>query len=561
MRTFTVLLPFGGIGAGALGFKRVSVRLCGVEARFRVIGGIDFDDNASKDFLYLVDAPSLSADIGRLSAHELRLLAGDECPDVIFFSPPCKGASGLLSEKNARTAKYKAMNGLALTWLRLMFETWADKPALILLENVPRLKSRAGDMLRKLRGMLRRAGYVLHDGFHDCGELGGLAQHRRRYLLVARLPSKCPPLLYQPPKRRVRGCGEVLGALPMPEDPRGGPMHKLPNLSWLNWVRLALIPAGGDWRDLPGVLAEGESRREKFKRHAVEQWDEPVGTVGGSGSNGVENVADPRVDAALPSSRNPRTHHNKYRVERWDGPAHTVIGATRPGSGAPAVADPRPTQAWFGGILGVKPWSQPIGVVTGNANASTGAFSVADPRVGEVKRAFDHGYAVLRWDEPSPTVAGGSYPGQGAYSVSDPRLDCEPRAGAWGVLDWREAASTITGHARVDNGRFAIGDPRKPPPFLPVIVAEDGTWHRPLTTLELAALQSIPTTVRGEPLKLAGSTIRGWRERIGNAVPTDAAEAIATQMLTALLQASLGTFSLSANGAVWVRPDEIGAEA
>ncbi|MBX3203204.1 MAG: DNA cytosine methyltransferase, partial [Labilithrix sp.] len=512
------------------------------------------------------------------------------------FSPPCKGASGLLSEKSAKTPKYRAMNGLALSWLRLMFAAWDDKPALVLLENVPRLKVRAGGMLRKLKSMLRQAGYVLHEGFHDCGELGGLAQRRRRYLLVARLPSKCPPILYQPPKRRVRGCGEVLSTLPIPEDPRGGPLHKLPNLSWLNWVRLALIPAGGDWRDLPGVLAEGESRREKFKRHRVEPWTEPTGTIGGSGSNGVENVADPRV--ALPCANNPRAHHNKYRVERWDEPAHTVIGATRPGSGAPAcadprgaelfgnvdrvrgweqpagtvtsspapssgggaVADPRPQQPWFGSVLGVKDWADPSNVVTGNARAPTGAFSVADPRAGEVKRAFDHGYAVLRYDEPSPTVAGGSYPGQGAYSVSDPRLKCKPRAGAWGVLGWREAAATITGHARVDNGRFAIGDPRKPPPFLPVIIAEDGTWHRPLTTLELAALQSIPTIVRGAPLKLAGNTVRGWRERIGNAVPTDTAEAIAGQMLVALLQAKLGAFALSA-GAVWVRPIEIGAHA
>ena len=556
--TFTALFPFGGMGPGALGFKRASARLLGASACFEVIGGIDFDDDASKDFVYLVDAPSLTADIATLQPAELVAFAGRRCPDVVFFSPPCKGASGLLSEKSAKTAKYRAMNGLALSWLRLMFAAWDDRPALVLLENVPRLKIRAAGMLRKLKSMLRQAGYVLHDGFHDCGELGGLAQHRRRYLLVARLPSKCPPLLYQPPKRRVRGCGEVLGTLPVPEDPRGGPLHRPPNLSWLNWVRLALIPAGGDWRDLPGVLAEGESRRQKFKRHRVERWEEPTGTIGGSGSNGVENVADPRV--GLPCANNPRAHHNKYRVERWDAPAHTVIGATRPGSGAPSVADPRPQQPWFGSVLGVKGWDEPSGVVTGNARAPTGAFSVADPRSGEVKRAFDHGYAVLRFDEPSPTIAGGSYPGQGAYAVADPRLECKPRAGAWGVLGWSEAAATITGHARVDNGRFAIGDPRKPPPFLPVIIAEDGTWHRPLTTLELAALQSIPTIVRGEPLKLAGNTVRGWRERIGNAVPTDTAEAIAGQMLVALLQAKLGTFALSA-GAVWVRPIEIGAHA
>jgi hypothetical protein len=77
--------------------------------------------------------------------------------------------------------------------------------------------------------------------------LAGLAQHRRRFLLVARLKKSVPCFIYQPPKKRVRGCGEVLGALPLPEDESAGELHKLPKLSWLNWVRLALIPAGGDW--------------------------------------------------------------------------------------------------------------------------------------------------------------------------------------------------------------------------------------------------------------------------------------------------------------------------
>jgi site-specific DNA-cytosine methylase len=271
------------------------------------------------------------------------------------MSPPCKGASGLLSETKAATAKYQTMNRLAVVWTEKMLAAWTSPPKLVLLENVPRLKKRAAAMVRELRARLRSAGYVFSDGFHDCGELGSLAQHRRRYLLVARHTPSVAPLLYQPPKRRVRACGEVLGEMPMPEDPNAGRMHKLPKISWLNWVRLALIPAGGDWRDLDGVLADGEPRRAKFKRKRVERWEKPTGTIGGPGGNGVENVADPRV--ALPSAGKPNTHNNKYRVEDWKKPAHTVIGATRPGSGAPAIADPR------------------------------------------VESAFDHGYAVLDWRE------------------------------------------------------------------------------------------------------------------------------------------------------------------
>jgi site-specific DNA-cytosine methylase len=479
---YTAFFPFGGAGGGALGFSRAEVRMLGQTARFRILGGLDVDPGACKDFEYLTGVPQACVDIAQLTAADVRRIAGASAPDVVFLSPPCRGASGLLSETLARSPKYQEMNELALVWIRLMLASWDTPPKLVLLENVPRLRKRAPAMLRQVRKLLNAAGYVCSDGFHDCGELGGLAQHRRRYLLVARHRRQVPPLLYQPPRRRVRACGEVLGPLPLPEDLRGGPMHRLPKISWLNWVRLALIPAGGDWRDLPGALTAQEERREKFNGVlGVTHWEEPSGTVTGASRpcNGNFSVADPRLAMAACKEG---AHHNKYRVEKWDGASHTVIGATRPGSGAPSVADPR------------------------------------------VKFAFDHGYMVLPWGEPSPTVAGKSHPGNGAYSVADPRLTCEPRAGAYGVMSWEEAAGTVTGAACIDNGRFAVGDPRKPPSSLPVIIAADGTWHRPLTTLELAVLQGFPAEIDGQPLKLSGTSSSAWRERIGNAVPAPAAE-------------------------------------
>lgn len=597
-RTFTALFPFGGIGGGALGFSSASTRLFGREAAFRVIGGIDFDAPSCRDFTMLTGAPSLCADIAKLTPEGLRMLA-PECPDVVFLSPPCKGASGLLSAKKAKTKKYREMNRLALRWLELMLATWQQRPKLVLLENVPRLRQRAAGMLRRVRRLLRAAGYVFTDGYHECGELGGLAQVRRRYLLVARDPRQVPALLYQPPKKRVRACGEVLGPLPLPGAEEGGPMHRLPRLSWLNWVRLALIPAGGDWRDLDAVLRDGQPRREVFRRHHVERWTDPSVTIAGSGSNGPSAVADPRL--ALDSCR-PDRHHNKYRVEGWDKPAHTVVGATRPGSGAPSVAD----QRFGGGRMGVLPWAEPAKTVVGESLPSNGSASVADPRLEQlrVKTGFDHAYGVLRFDEPSSTVAGGSDAGQGAYSVADLRFRCEPRAGAYGVADfakpagtvtgslnvdngqgavadpreldpealrmqreyfrgylgvigWEEAAGTITGSARPGTGSFAVADPRKAPERFPIIIAADGTWHRPLTTLELAALQGFPTVVDGKPLKLDGDASGAWRERIGNAVPPPAAQAIAERMLVCLLQAELGGFSLAGTDTpVWISPEE-----
>lgn len=550
-RVYTALFPFGGIGGGALGFQRAAAHLLGHEARFRVIGGIDFDKASGQDFERIVGAPSLCADIAHLSAIDLRQLC-PEAPDVVFLSPPCKGASGLLGAEKAKTAKYQAMNRLALDWIELMLTAWDGLPRLVLFENVPRLKQRAASMLTKVRSLLRAAGYVFHDGFHDCGELGGLAQRRRRYLLVARLQSSVPPLLYQPPKKRVRGCGEVLGLLPLPGAASAGPMHVLPNLSWLNWVRLALIPAGGDWRDLDGVLRGGQPRREVFKRHGVLDWNEPSATVAGSGSNGPSAVADPRAKEWF---------GNALKVRGWEEPASTVTGGNSPSNGGGSVADPRLSFTFSDQAhrnkFKVAAWDDAAPSVIGATRPGSGAPSVADPRIPgadviRVTKAYDHGYGVLRWDEPSSTVAGGSQVGQGAYSVADLRFKGEYYNGTYGVMSWQEAAGTITGSARIDTGRFVVADPRKPPDFTPVIIAADGTWHRPLTTLELAALQGFPVTLDGQPLVLTGKSITGWRERIGNAVPPPAAQAIAEQMLVTLLQADLGAFTLASGGDVWV---------
>jgi site-specific DNA-cytosine methylase len=165
-------------------------------------------------------------------------------------------------------------------------------------------------------------------------------------------------------------------------------------------------------------------------------------------------------------------------------------------------------------------------------------------------------YGVNDWLEPAPAVTGSaSVTGSnGVAAVADPRLGCEPRSGTYGVLGWEEAAGTITGVAGVDNGRFAVADPRLPPRVTPVIVAADGTWHRPMSTLDLAALQGLPAELDGEPLTLAGPSVARWRERIGNAVPVQAATAIATSLLVALLAGKLGTWFLSNEG-VWVRDD------
>lgn len=534
-REFRAGFLAAGIGVGALGFMDAVGRLGEDTGRFKCVGGVDFDPAICADFEYLTGTPCLRADLHTLTPAELRAAWGEEVPDAIFTSSPCKGFSGLLSKARSEEPKYQELNSLVLKSMFLAVETWSSPPPLLVIENVPRIMTRGAELLEKVRQLLRQYGYAFHEATHDCGEVGGLAQHRRRYLMVARHQKKCTAYVYQPPKLRVRGCGEVIGSLPLPGDPDAGTLHTMPKISWLNWVRLALIPAGGDWRDLP-------------------------------------SVADPRLE--LP----PGTFRSVMGVTPWNEPTGVVAGASRPSNGRYSVADPRvldllalgkagKNSGSFGGrpgMLGVADWSKPAPTVTGRAAVSGGSqvAAIADPRLlspvpaGAQKRSIHARYDLRGWDQPARTVAG---PGvNGGYGVADPRvaeavqLGCAPRSGTYGVIGWEQAAATVTGSASIDNGACAVADPREPPAEPIIIVAADGTWHRPITTLEFAALQAIPTMVRGKPLQLSGRSSSAWRERIGNAVPRDAAKAIGESLLRALVASAVGGWCLGSTG-IWVR--------
>jgi len=151
------------------------------------------------------------------TARDIHASAGFERPHIVFLSAPCKGFSGLLSETASRSRKYQALNQLTLRGIWLMLEAWADDPVeLIVFENVPRIVHRGRHLLDQIGALLRSYGYAVAETTHDCGELGGLGQSRKRFLLVARHIVKVPPFLYEPEKRSLRGVGEVIGRLPVP---------------------------------------------------------------------------------------------------------------------------------------------------------------------------------------------------------------------------------------------------------------------------------------------------------------------------------------------------------
>ncbi len=433
IHTFTAFFPFCGLGAGARGFVRTFTQLGQDRARFLNLGGVDSDAEACADFEYLTGAPALQADLHTLRTDELiswlerkhGRKAARRRPDCVFLSPPCKGFSRLLSTAASLTPEYQELNRLVYEGLFLMMEAWApQRPPMVVLENVPGIQQRGAELLDRVYRMLGNYGYVFHRATHDCGVVGGLAQHRKRFLLVARDPKQVGAYVYQPPKKRVKGCGEVLVELPLPGDEEaGGLLHRLPNVEWITAVRLAHIPPGGDWRDLPRKLG--------------------------------------------PAAENPGRHHAKFRVEDVQAPAHAVTGATKPADGAPSVADPLGASIAavaareHGGGL---PLPRLYTCACGTTFRDRGYVDEVPGLEGARSPCPDCGGTDGSWGPPPPgdprfedaddSRTAEEYRGRSGQLA----LGHEPRRGTMGVIDSADPAPTVRGRADVRTGPAAIAD-------------------------------------------------------------------------------------------------------
>lgn len=672
-----------GSGGGARGARKAFARLGSASMTFRNIGGVDIDVGALEDFermagckgtrLDLFDYDQYVAFHGRqppvgwrqATPQDFQNAAGGETPNVVLTSMPCKGFSGLLSEMTSQSAKYQALNGLALRGVWLAMEAWADDPPeFLLFENVPRVLTRGRHLLDQIESLVSHYGYAWRETTHDCGELGGLGQSRKRFLGVGRHMAKVPPHLYEPPKRPMRGVGEILERLPLPGDTvAGGPMHRIPSLQWKTWVRLAFVEAGSDWRSLnklrveDGALADWGIKPERVWMDGtlgVLPWSDAAGAVTAQAepTTGRFSVADPRVE-------NEREGTGHLGVRAWDQYAFTVTGNGRPGSGPHTVSDPRVDGHAKSVQMGVRPWDQPSAVVKGDVSVGTGPYAVADPRIGNDGPRFSNVYRIVPWtgvspvvsgqggnsagvvadpragagrhvngkfrvtayDEPANAVISASTTGNGAFVLADVRLpwkadahqnkmrvvdyaeraptvtgsdrvgsgalsvaDPMPRAlsaadrdkylsqGHYGVLGWRDHSGAVPAFAKNNNGYWSVADERMsisstseaapkidtlPAPsdrLIAFILARDGTWHRPFTTLDLAALQSLFDPEDVLDFRMSGTSDSQHREHIGNAIPSDTAAAIFSAMGKTLLMAWAGETFLLSNEPIWVRP-------
>jgi site-specific DNA-cytosine methylase len=290
----------------------------------------------------------------------------------------------------------------------------------------------------------------------------------------------------------------------------------------------------------------------------VNEWDEHMGAVIGvkSPGQGSFSVADPRTTG-------PRSTSNEFRIVQWDRAAQAVTSAH--GSGQ-AVADPRSEleRRSAHGKLHVTGWDERTGAVIRRARPGQGAHGCrGSARSGPFEGAGK--YRVTGFDEPAGTVIARSDTGQGAFAVADPRPNMNRAkgdhyltGGHYGVVPWDRTAYAVAARPTRQRPLERRGPAAHARACGQAHRAHHGArWHVAPPVHDAgarrAAVAARPRGLVGA-VALDGESDQAWRERIGNAVPPDAAQAIAEVMGETLLLAMTGeTFMLSSRP-VWVRP-------
>lgn len=103
-----------GLGSGAAGFNDSTLSIASMLGNWRCIGGVDIDPAGLADFEKLTGTKGTLHDLftreqytafhgvepphgwREVTVDDIRRSAGNEDPDAVFISSPCKGASGLL---------------------------------------------------------------------------------------------------------------------------------------------------------------------------------------------------------------------------------------------------------------------------------------------------------------------------------------------------------------------------------------------------------------------------------------------------------------------------------
>jgi site-specific DNA-cytosine methylase len=261
-------------------------------------------------------------------------------------------------------------------------------------------------------------------------------------------------------------------------------------------------------------------------------WEKAARTVIGNARvcQTWASVQDPRIGWATDGVYGDRPH--AYGVADPDEPSATIRGKQLLVNSKASVVDPRLTCTPRATAYGMAADDQPSRTILGAQGHDNAVGSAVDPRLGHAP--YKDSYGVEDMDRPGSVVRGEHTIRQAPAAAQDPRLSRRKAKPAKDHgIRYDERGWPIPTHelVRLDDGRLVLyGPPRdftsKRPAYPRMVIRSyDGTWHRPLTTAELARIQGFPVG-----FEFCGSQAE-QRKHVGNAVPPPTAKAIGLECM------------------------------
>lgn len=180
---------FCGCGAMSLG---VSEACRAIGLRFESAGAFDLNTDALSIFASnFVGAPIVEADLATVLSGDVEATASGlerwlqrqlEGVDLVVAGPPCQGHSNL----NNYTRRKDPKNSL---YLRVARFARLCRPTSIIVENVTAVRHDSWHVVARTTAKLKEMGYAVETGVLDLLRIG-VAQSRRRHVLIARLVNK-----------------------------------------------------------------------------------------------------------------------------------------------------------------------------------------------------------------------------------------------------------------------------------------------------------------------------------------------------------------------------------
>lgn len=262
-KRYTVLDLFCGCGGISKGFDI---------AGYKIIGGIDFNEDATKTFRHnFKEAKVFCSDISTIDNTQIKQYYPNV--DVIVGGPPCQGFS---SANRWQKEKDDPRNKLFFEYLRFVEIL---NPKVVMIENVRGLLTRDnGYAKERIETLLTEMGYVVNMRIL-CASDYGVPQDRRRAIIVALREDIAKEKfdydsIELKPKVTVKDAiGELYSfeesdssertLLSMPDTPFRKYLRRADNIvpdheviypAKIVQERISHVPQGGNWQDVPSEL-------------------------------------------------------------------------------------------------------------------------------------------------------------------------------------------------------------------------------------------------------------------------------------------------------------------